>query len=600
MLQQVQPIPLFNLRRGAPFWIREPKFPPQAPSSTATGFNEFYCDPVNGNDLNSGTDPNANAFYTSTNGNWNGSNLYIPTDGSNPVSQGVAVGQFASIYVDGATVGVYIARILSVTDAVNGAIGFSTTVFIGVVPTSSATLRSIKVGGAFKGPHSGVWWPLAATGGLNTLVDANGRRSRLNLKNNATYSVTSSPTLTNCFFQGYSTYPGDGGKATIDGGATASFSILLGSNIIYDVIFVSSDTTGSGILINIGSNLSCILFRVIIHGSRNFGIAAQNANFVGSLLRQCEIYDCNRSNTALCGAIALTAAQPLILDNCYIHDNFGSNSAGVDMTGTSTLIVTNSIFESNGGPGIRHRGSSGGFHIIVGNDFYNNGSDAIQVPAGGITTLWIRNNNFFKNTGAAIRNLGTGGGMIENNAYGTGSQGNGLADVLGPAVRFLPDILYPAGATPWNNPSVGDFTLVNPLSISSGVAGFTETGSGKTGPTRTYPDVGAAAARGSGLQLSDVTTILPDAFVGHLYVLDFVFSVATTLTLQSGSLPPGLSVVTINATEAQIVGTPTGVIDQTYTFTLRSSISGGGFSDAIYSVVVRDDPDQGSGGVGGG
>src|SRR6516164_2321158 len=168
MPQQVTAIPYFTLLKGAPFKVREPyRYPPPSPfafgspnSSNNLVYSEFYCDPVLGNNMNGGSDQNASPSYSTTNGNWNGSSTFIPTDGSNPYFT-VTPGQFASVFIDGATTPVYLARVLSAQNAVNGAIVLSTGSAVGTAPTSSATARSINVGGVFKGPNGTVGFPMA-------------------------------------------------------------------------------------------------------------------------------------------------------------------------------------------------------------------------------------------------------------------------------------------------------------------------------------------------------------------------------------------------------------------------------------------------------
>lgn len=115
-------------------------------------FTEFYISTL-GSNTNSGSSNNANASFTSTNGNWQGLGIsnFRPTDGQNP-SGNVSVGAFASIYLDGAAESVYIARITAVQNAANGNITVSVGNSAGTPPTNGATGRSCKVGGAWKGP----------------------------------------------------------------------------------------------------------------------------------------------------------------------------------------------------------------------------------------------------------------------------------------------------------------------------------------------------------------------------------------------------------------------------------------------------------------
>lgn len=116
-------------------------------------YTEFYIS-VFGSNLNGGSDNGNNAKFTSTNGNWQGGGIanFQVRDGNNPANFNINVGNdFASIYLDGAAVGVYITRITAVQNAVNGNITTSAGNSAGTAPTNGTSGRSIKVGGAWKG-----------------------------------------------------------------------------------------------------------------------------------------------------------------------------------------------------------------------------------------------------------------------------------------------------------------------------------------------------------------------------------------------------------------------------------------------------------------
>lgn len=65
-----------------------------------------------------------------------------------------------------------------------------------------------------------------------------------------------------------------------------------------------------------------------------------------------------------------------------------------------------------------------------------------------------------------------------------------------------------------------------------------------------------------------------------------------TFTLQSGSLPPGLSLSTLTGAEGEISGTPTTA--GTYSFTLRAS-NAYGHADQAFSITVSAAPSSGGG-----
>lgn len=85
--------------------------------------------------------------------------------------------------------------------------------------------------------------------------------------------------------------------------------------------------------------------------------------------------------------------------------------------------------------------------------------------------------------------------------------------------------------------------------------------------------------------------------VGIAYAMEWYLegcAVPVTFTLQSGSLPPGLSLSTLSGAEGEISGTPTTA--GTYSFTLRAT-NGYGYADQSFSITVSAAPSSGGGGA---
>lgn len=81
--------------------------------------------------------------------------------------------------------------------------------------------------------------------------------------------------------------------------------------------------------------------------------------------------------------------------------------------------------------------------------------------------------------------------------------------------------------------------------------------------------------------------VLPPGYLTQAYSNVWTFNVPTTITLTSGSLPPGLSLVTVSSTQVEITGTPT--VLGNYTFTLAGFAVGA----IVHHITVLDSPDQG-------
>jgi hypothetical protein len=208
------------------------------------------------------------------------------------------------------------------------------------------------------------------------------------------------------------------------------------------------------------------------------------------------------------------------------------------------------------------------------------------------------NNNFLKNGGRAVNNTNAKqSGILYNNGRGSGLQTNGPGDALGSIVNTGTDIQYPANVTPWSSPDTGDFSTILSAAIGAGRAIFTETDGTNSG-TASFPDIGAAQANSvaSGLWAGGVFTC-PSGFVQHAYLLKQSFLIPLTFTLQSGALPPGLSLSQPDNLSFLISGTPTAV--GTYDFVIRGT-QGSSSGDAAQEITISADPDEGIGALLGG
>lgn len=458
-------------------------------------FTEFYCQ-NGGSNLNAGSTTNNTAAYTSNGGNWaNSTRVFTVTDGTNP-SASVNVGDFASVYVTaGATVTGFMARVTIVQNATNGTITLSSTVSAGANPSNGTGTMTIKVGGAWKGPNAAVTFPLSVA--LTALVNTNGDPPRVNFKNDATYSMTSTLAAnanTGLVIQGYSSSPGDGGKATLDGGTNAIILFSNYSGDVTDFIFSNNGTTGTNQLINIGSGAGTFL-RCVFHDSR--GALVTSGSSIAAF-KECEFYAWNKANSSTQSVRgAITTITTLIAD-CYFHDATGSNCSAYSPTLTTNTIFLRSTFDTIGGPAIEVIGNIGSSFTIDSCNFYNITGSAIKniSNATNLLRIDVQNSNFIKGGAYGIDNNGVAAhGWISNNGYGRGTQANSSGDTHSlSGIIESGAIAYANDVTPWNSPTTGDFTTVLPTAFNAGRFHYEQNDGTNTG-TVGYPDIGASQHR---------------------------------------------------------------------------------------------------------
>lgn len=462
-------------------------------------YTEFYCDAsvsANNTNINAGSTTGA-PVYSAVNGNWDGTSVYTPTDGSTPAST-VSAGMWMSIYYDGSTnlvqagtMGGGIGLVTNVAAGANGAITIDRRTVSGTVPTVSATGRSVRVGGSWNGPYKTIGFPFGFIGATSTNGDY---VPRINFKNASSYVITGSMTHNVAgplVFQGYTSSPGDGGKAAFLDNATASSYVLLtvsgAHNNIVDAVFSSSFSAGasSGLIV---SGTSSALRRVVVHDVRLYGITFSSNP---GLAEECEAYACNKNNSS--GASGIQGgASGVVFVRCISHDNSTGNGNGFNAAFSGVTFI-NCISDSNGKDGFILTAT--GCAYFIGCDSYNNTEDGIDFTTANPNEVWIENCNLVKNSGWGINSSGSltlRMGHIINCGFGSGTQVNGLGSIAAiQGVQQIANVTYAANATPWVDPANGDFRITLPTAKAAGRGGFTETAASYTG-TVGYPDIGSA------------------------------------------------------------------------------------------------------------
>lgn len=473
-------------------------------SASATVYTDFYCR-SDGANINAGSTTNAAATYTSVSGNWDGAAIFIPTDGTTPAST-VTNGAWASVYNDGATLAVYIGRVTNVVAGVNGAIHVSGSAKAGTAPTSNATQRSIKIGGAWLGPNAASGFPFSfvTLQMTNTTPD----RPRINFLNTAEYNVSAAVSQANAGplrFQGYASTPGDGGKFVLTGNGVGSAIALLtlsGANVdLLDFIIRSNGTSSTALGLAMAS-VNQTVQRGVVNAIR--GIGVQHAS--SGTIAEVEVFDCGRANTALDAGFRGNSSAQTTLINCISHDNTNANIAGFG--GNAGAIHINCIADSNGTNGFQVTSGTGQW-IMQNCESYNNGGNGLELKGstGDTGSVFVQNCNFIKNAlygiSSQLQNSNKTG-VVQFCGFGAGSQANGSGTILeagnrtgGIEFRTSTFVTYAADVTPWVDPANGDFRVSLATAKNAGRGSFTQTSGSYTGTTG-YPDIGAAQHLSSG------------------------------------------------------------------------------------------------------
>lgn len=464
-------------------------------------FTEFCCR-SGGSNLNAGTrsgsstEPGTAADFTYASGNWVAATGVFTVASGNPLTDGVAVGDFVSVYADGSTVTGFVGRVTA-RDATT--ITVSLTARSGTAPTDGTGNRTLKVGGAWKGPNGTEAFPFGFV--ESTMRNVAGDKPRANFKNDATYNITAAMVHSASGFvkfQGYTTSYGDLGKFKIDGGTSgASYQLLNlsgASLLLEDAELCNNGATGSATGLGV-NNQGTIAQRVVVHDIRGNGF---NVGASGGVI-EVEAYACNQANQS--GLAGLEISGATIVDRVFSHDNVGSNVDGITLTNGTSAALNRVVSESNGRRGIFFRATGARSLRLISSDLYNNGTDGIALQTDSNITLLAENCNFLKNGGYGInRPSGASalGGRIQNCGFGSGTQANasGTTNSID-AVEESGSVTYAADVTPWVDPANGDFRINLAAAKNAGRGAFTQTAASYAG-TVGYPDIGAGQHQDSG------------------------------------------------------------------------------------------------------
>ena len=457
-------------------------------------YTEFACR-ASGSNLYAGTltggttEVSTTPVVTYTAGSWVNATRVFTVAAGNPITDGVAVGDYCSVYADGAAAPTGFVGKITARDATT--ITVSATISSGTNPTDGAGNRTMVVGGAWLGPTGASGFPFNfATGDL---VTAAGRPVRINFKNDQTYSITASIAASRTgllYYRGYTTTYGDTGRATIDGTSVgASFTLLTATGIktsYENFTFQNNGTTGqaSGLVVSQGG----IIFRKIyVTAVRGYGIqhTTGQCEFI-----ECEATACNQSNTANLSGMHCSIGGTFT--RCISHNNTGSNSNGFRMNGGS---LNRCISDTNGNFGVQ-LAASGTLASLHQCSIYGNTSDGVNLVSVDQGHYYFENCLFVANGGYGVNQVSAvaaNPGTIVMQSCGF--QGNTTdkynSNIV--AENVLNEVTI--SSNPFTDAPNGDFSLSLAAAMGTGRGAFMQQ-TGYTETSTAAPDLGAVQGQG--------------------------------------------------------------------------------------------------------
>lgn len=318
-------------------------------------YRELYVKSTatNASNINGGS--SETRLFQRTNGNWNSTTKVFTATGDTLDS--AWVGQLACVCNDGTTTGAYFAEVTAIDNSAK-TITLSTTRTLGTAPTTSATARTITIGGAWSGMSGSTTFPFS----INTwssVTNSSGDRVRINVCGSYTTNVTPSVfTVTGLVVEGYTTSPGDSGFATMDyNGSSDIYTFRMGGgggvNEIRSIWFKNNTTavspaSAAGFLATEASGVGCLIIsRCRFSDCAYAGIICSSSTSVNSVfIKDCEFFDCCNGSGASGACIRFQGDTHAIVSNCLFHDNASSVVSCIDAS-TGHVAVIECVFDSN-------------------------------------------------------------------------------------------------------------------------------------------------------------------------------------------------------------------------------------------------------------
>lgn len=292
-------------------------------------------------------------------------------------------------------------------------------------------------------------------------------------------------------WEGYSTTPGDNGRATIEAGNTRVSCVRVNNcNYNFVINFILQGPTSEAIHYNDQSTNAFFINCRILKGTgtspasvSSAGFADFNPTFIG-----CEI-------SGFTGAGTGTGAKinPDRIEFCAIHDNTGN---GIEVNGFRQLgPVENNLIYSNGGKGINIAGSAT-VESFYNNTIYNNTSDGIYVDGGSDGQVSISNNVIVSNGGYGINiaNAPSGTTVVFADKNFFYSNTSGEINNTARLVQYMANVTLTG--SPFTAAGSGDFSLNNTAGAGASVRSANAYNSFPTGLTVGYLDGGAVQKSG--------------------------------------------------------------------------------------------------------
>jgi hypothetical protein len=372
---------------------------------------EFYANPSIGTNTHSGSTTNQVPAYQAVNGGWNsGTGVFTPASGDPSAS--VAVGDWASVYTDGATVTPFVGRVTGVNATT---ITISTAIKGGTAPGTAGSGISCTVGGAWAGPRGASSFPFGVVAATMTNTPNSTPRVNFRKSTNYVFNVPLDASQAGpIVWEGYDDVPGDIAD-TLGATPVKFYCHTNGAFTLYTGLTLSGNnnqviglwldwggrgtggTATNGLIILRGTG--SFLKRVRATSAWRTGIQSIGG---GTILEDCEAYSCNADDASDFGGFRFENGA--LAYGCLSYsNNFGTDSEGFVVVNASAgeyYHFSRCIAWRNGKNGFSLLGNSQATieHSII----MSNAADGVRINSDADNNIRLRNNIIMGNGGFGL------------------------------------------------------------------------------------------------------------------------------------------------------------------------------------------------------
>ena len=328
------------------------------------------------------------------------------------------------------------------------------------VASNAATLD--RACGSIASPVSGTWYEGGALATVKqVIINMTVTGMTAYIKSGTSYSVTSTMTLSSASnaltFIGYTTTRGDGGQATLTT-ATNSVNLITYSSgtstmVFENIIFsCTAGTPGNGFTnTNAGYLINLHFFNCKFTGwNLGFSNPSGSSITIFMYMENCNITSCSYGLSFAGGSTTLILIDTIV--QACTNDGIAQSGSGL------SLFAIRSTFYNNGGKGVNQSVSAACSFSLFNCNFASNTSDGLTYGGSSTSLNWlvVSNTIFYSNGGYGI-NVNTSVPILDNNLLNCFFYNNSSGKYTTAVTQSVGEIA--GGANPFNNASGGDFSL---------------------------------------------------------------------------------------------------------------------------------------------